>query len=179
MSASDTSNVVPRTATADDPKAGSVVLRGVTVALDTDVGQAFVTDCARHTEGLLTDSDIKAKWSLTEQDWVGLATNTSLLDAVRTERERRVYNGVAAREGALWHFAKAPATLGNILTDEGVQMRHRIEAARELRQVASNAKDAGSGPREKFVIRIDLGGGHEIVEEFTPRNPPFPVDGEV
>ena len=33
-------------------KIGSVVLRGVTVVLDTDVGQAFVADCARHTEGL-------------------------------------------------------------------------------------------------------------------------------
>ena len=42
MSASDTGNVVPGTVTADDAKAGSVILRGVTVALDTDVGQVFV-----------------------------------------------------------------------------------------------------------------------------------------
>ncbi len=80
-------------------KAGSVRLRGVTVPLDSDVGQTFVADCCRHTEGLLCDSDLKTKWKLTEEDWVGLAANTLLLDTVKTERERRVFNGVAAREG--------------------------------------------------------------------------------
>jgi hypothetical protein len=76
----------------NDPpsKVGNVVLRGVTVALDTDVGQAFVADCCRNTEGLMPDSDVKNKWTLTDEDWERLANNAPLLQAVRAERERRI-----------------------------------------------------------------------------------------
>ena len=38
-------------------KTGGVVLRGVAVALDTEVGDAFVLDCARYTEGRKRFSD--------------------------------------------------------------------------------------------------------------------------
>ena len=41
---------------------GSVVLRGVSVSLDTEIGRAFIADCVRHIEGLLSDSEIKTKW---------------------------------------------------------------------------------------------------------------------
>ena len=74
MGASDTGNVtgpvttpVAKASSVADPepvKVGSVRLRGVSVSLDTDVGQAFVVDCCRHTEGLLSDSEIKSKWAL-------------------------------------------------------------------------------------------------------------------
>ena len=43
---------------------GSARLRGVSVPLDTDVGHAFITDCCRYTEGLLSDSEIKGRWAL-------------------------------------------------------------------------------------------------------------------
>src|SRR5580700_10286951 len=116
---------------------GSVNLRRVTVALNTDVGGAFITDCARHTERLLSDSEIKDGWGLSDEDWGRLADNAPLLQAVRAERERRICNGDAAREAAQRHFAKAPAVLNDILTNELVSPRHRIEAARELRQAAA------------------------------------------
>ena len=93
MSASDAGNVTGPVTTPDtnpssvtDPgpvKVGSVRLRDVSVSLDNDVGQAFVVDCCRHTEGLLSDSEIKSKWALSDEDWVGLAANTPLLEAVR------------------------------------------------------------------------------------------------
>jgi len=57
-------------ATTDDtvdpntPAVGTVRLRGVAVALATDVAAAFVTDCARHLEGALSDAEIKSKWGL-------------------------------------------------------------------------------------------------------------------
>jgi hypothetical protein len=57
-------------------KTGNVVLRGVAIVIDTDVGQQFVTDCARHTEDFLSESEIKSKWALSDEDWVGLAANT-------------------------------------------------------------------------------------------------------
>jgi hypothetical protein len=50
-------------------KVGSVRLRGVSVSLDTDVGQTFVADCVRHTESLLSDGDIKSKCLC--PGWVG------------------------------------------------------------------------------------------------------------
>ena len=57
---------------------GSVRLRGVTVALDTDVGQAFIADCARNIEGLISDLEIKAKYELSDADWEQLASNVPL-----------------------------------------------------------------------------------------------------
>jgi hypothetical protein len=94
-----------------------------------------------------------------------LAGNTQLLCALRTERERRVVSGEAAREAAQRHYAKAPDVLGGILMDEHVSPRHRIEAAKELRQVASNDLDNSSGGTEKFVININLGGDEQLVYE--------------
>ena len=162
-------------------KVGSVVLRGVKVALDTDVGQTFVADCVRHTERLLSDGDIKSKWTLTDEDWQRLADNAPLLQAVRAERERRIISGDAAREGAQRYFAKAPTVLGDILTDEQVSPRHRIEAARELRQVAGNGPDTVPGTGEKFVITINLGGDEKLVyeKEIAPRGPAPSDDGEL
>lgn len=181
---SDTAATI-RTASAisrsDKSAAGSVILRGSQVTLDTEIGAAFVTDCARNTEGSLTDADVKSKWGLADQAWENLASNEPLLDAVRAERERRIRNGDAAREAAQWHFAKTPNVLGGILLDEQVSPRHRIEAARELRQAVTNGSDAASGPAEKFVIHIDLGAGttihHEL--EHAPQPSSQPDEGEL
>jgi hypothetical protein len=79
-------------------KVGSVRLRGVSVSLDADDGQAFITDCCRHTEGLLSETEIKTKWTLADGEWANLADNTPLLQSVRAERERRIFGGHSARE---------------------------------------------------------------------------------
>ena len=170
-----------RTQSGDMVKIGSVRLRGASVSLDTDVGQAFVVDCCRHTEGLLSDSDIKSKWTLGDEDWMNLADNATLLQAVRAERERRVISGAAAREAALRYFTQAPTVLSDILTDEQVSPRHRIEAARELRQVAGDRPDAASGADEKIVIKINLGGDEKLIfeREIAPCDPLPPDDGEL
>ena len=175
---------VAKTSSVTNPepvKVGSVRLRGVSVSLDTDVGQAFVVDCCRHTEGLLSDSDIKSKWTLGDEDWMNLADNAALLQAVRAERERRILSGAVAREAALRYFAQAPTVLSDILTDEQVSPRHRIEAARELRQVAGDRPDAASGADEKIVIKINLGGGEKLVfeKEIAPCGPAPSDDGEL
>ena len=155
---------------------GSVLLRGVTVALSTDVGQAFIADCARNTEGLMPDHEIKAKYELSEADWEQLAGNTPLLHAVRKERERRILSGEAAREAAQRHFVKAPNVLNRILTDEQVAPRHRIEAARELRQVVANGPDTPPRAGEKFVITINLGDETHVYEKELPPPRPLPSD---
>jgi hypothetical protein len=124
--------------------AGSVVFRGVTVALDTDVGQAFVIDCARNTEGLIPDAEIRNKYGLSAKDWDRLADNKPLLQAVRAERERRIRTGEAATESARHHYVKAPRVLGTILADDQIAPRHRIEAAKELRQAAGNGPETAA-----------------------------------
>lgn len=157
--------------------AGSVILRGVSVLLDSDVGQTFIADCTRHTEGLVSDSDIKTKWMLSDEDWTRLADNAPLLQAVRGERERRILSGDAAREAAQRSFAKAPGVLGDILTDELVSPRHRIEAARELRQVAVSGPDTVSGAGERFVITINLGGDEKLIYDLDAApHKPLPSD---
>jgi hypothetical protein len=154
-----------------DLPVGSVVLRGVAVAIDTDVGRAFVVDCARNTEGLMSDTDLKSKYELSDEDWEKLASNTPLLLAVRAERERRIVSGDAVREAAQRYFAKAPSVLRDILANEQVSPRHRIEAARELRQVVGDVPATASDATEKFVITINLGEDKKLIfeKEITPR----------
>ncbi len=161
---------------ADGAKTGSVALRGIVNDLDTDVGQAFIADCARNTEGLMPDHEIKAKYELSDADWERLAGNTPLLHAVRAERERRILSGEAGREAAQRHFAKAPNVLNRILTDEQVAPRHRIEAARELRQVVVNGPDTPPRAGEKFVITINLGDETHVYEKELSPPRPFPSD---
>ena len=38
---------------------GSVVLRGVEIDLDSDIGYGFIVDCSRFCEGLLAEDKIK------------------------------------------------------------------------------------------------------------------------
>ena len=161
--------------------AETVVLRGAPVNLNTEVGQAFVRDCARHTEGLVSDRDIQSKYGLSDVQWAALADNTPLLDRVRRERERRVFTGAAAQEGAQLHFARAPNVLGSILKDGSVSPRHRIDAARELRHVAIGQEADDTHDKEKFVVIINLGSGEEpirIEKEIEHRSPTESDNGE-
>jgi hypothetical protein len=159
---------------------GTVTLRGLTVALDSDVGELFVIDCARNVEGLLSEIEIQAKYELSQEAWERLADNARLLQKVRAEHERRVLSGECAREAAQRHFAKAPNILNGILTDEQVSPRHRIEAARELRQAAGAGPDA-VGSNEKITIRINLGADEQVFEKnIAPLMPlSAPDEGDV
>jgi hypothetical protein len=153
---------------------GAVVLRGTSVSLDTDVGNAFVTDCARNTEGLLADDDVMATWTIAPKDWAALAHNGPLLLAVRAERERRLTTGEAAREAAQRQFAKAPNILGGILADAEISPRHRIEAARELRAAAATGAKEGRAQGERFTLTINLGAGESYVYDLG-----FPITKQI
>jgi hypothetical protein len=153
---------------------GTVVLRGTSVPLDTDVGNAFVVDCARHTEGLLTDDDVMAKWGIAPEGWAALEDNAPLLLAVRAERERRLTTGEAAKEAAQRQFAKAPNILGGILADAEISPRHRIEAARELRAAAATGAKEGRGQGERFSLTINLGAGESYVYDLG-----FPISKQI
>src|SRR5262249_35031190 len=164
----------------DTSNAGTVILRGVTVALDSEVGRAFVIDCARNTEGLMSDREIKTKYELSDDAWERLAANKALLQAVRAERERRIRSREATREGAQRHLLKAPTVLGDILNDKQISPRHRIEAAKELRQVAGDGSDAKPRTDGKFIININLGADENLRFEkhIAPLPPRRPNEGE-
>ena len=147
-------------------------MRGTDVALDSELAKSFAADCARYTEGLLNEQELREAWGLDEQAWVQLAENMPLLLAIKAERERPIRSGEAAREAAQRAFANAPSVLSEILHNQLVSPRARIEAARELRHVAANGPET-SAAAEKFVINIDLGGDDKFVleTEIVPRLP--------
>src|SRR5262249_2711999 len=96
---------------------------------------------------------------------VPIADNAPLVRAVETEKTRRVHDGAAAREKAQWLFVQAPTVLGNILNDATTSPRHRIEACRELRAVATSGSESTPATGDRFIIRIDLtAGGGEVLE---------------
>jgi hypothetical protein len=111
-----------------------VVLRGISVPLDSTAGHAFVTDCTRAGEGLISDKELQEKYELSPVDWQNIIKDTALGHAIRAERDRRVLNGTAAREAACRHFTKVPTILDQIMSNEYASARHRIEAAKEIRQ---------------------------------------------
>jgi hypothetical protein len=149
---------------------GCVVLQGETISLNTEIGQAFVSDCARYTEGLLAEADVKRKWGVSDEAWQGLEQNDAVLEAVQRERERRVMNGAAATEGARRQFVKTPSVLGSILSSDEVSPRHRIEAARELRAIVGANSDPNRQAGEKFTVVINLGADEKRVYDFNRPN---------
>jgi hypothetical protein len=151
----------------------AVTLRGIRVPLTSTIGCAFIADCSRNWEKLITNAEIQDKYGLSPEAWQQLGTSKPLKLAVQAEHERRIRNGVAAQESAAKLFAEAPAVLGKILNNECASPRHRIEAAKELRATARNTAETGENVGEKFTITINLGANEKLT--FDKRiNPTAP-----
>ena len=128
--------------------------RGQSLSLEDN--HDFVSDCARYGEGLLSEEAVRRKYCFDDGAWEKLGDNEALIEAIEAEKVRRVRDGSAARERAQQLFATAPSVLGDILHDDGASPRHRIESARELRQIAANGPEAAPAA-DRFVITINLG----------------------
>jgi hypothetical protein len=161
-------NAISSTATND-----TVVLRGIPIGLSSDIGRAFVADCSRNRERLLSDDAICEKYGLSPDAWVEIALSKPVKLATNAEHDRRVRNGTAAQESAAKLFAEAPQVLGTILNDQSASPRHRIEAARELRATANAGTDQTSSHDEKYVININLGADRKlrIAKRIRPLTP--------
>jgi hypothetical protein len=140
-----------------DPANATVVLRGVRVDVNSDVGHQFAIDCARFIEELITETQLRKKYALDDKEWEALADHEELQRAVGAQKERRIRSGEAAREKAAALFVEAPAILGDIFKDNSASPRHRVDAIRELRACASGTEDVTKADKEKFVIRINFG----------------------
>lgn len=136
------------------------------VELDSELGDAFVEDCARSIEGLITEVTVRLKWGISDAAWLELSASRTLKELVRLKLEGRLANGNAAQEAANRHFAKAPDVLGAILSNETISPRHRIDAARELRAVAAASHRDQSTNNETVTININLGGDENLTYEL-------------
>jgi hypothetical protein len=98
--------------------------------------------------------------------FAGLAENEPLVQAVQREKERRTANGTATREKAQHLFLATPDVLDGIIHDVSLSPRHRVDACRELRAVATSGSEENTPARgDRFIIRIDLtAGGGEVLE---------------
>src|SRR5262249_10478546 len=54
------------------PNTETVVLRGVRVPLNSDVGGAFITDLSRNKERLFSDAQVIEKYDISETDWTAI-----------------------------------------------------------------------------------------------------------
>src|SRR5262245_11192729 len=142
------------------PSGGSVVLRGVEVAFDSDIGIGFISDCCRHIESIISAEQLRKKYGLDDAAWRGLATNEELQFAIERQRERRTRSGESVREKAQHVFLGAPDILDGRMRNDATSPRFRVDAIREIRPVASvgpeNSPAASAG---QFVIKIDLSVG--------------------
>jgi hypothetical protein len=151
-----------------DPANGSLILRGVKVEVDSDVGHQFALDCTRFVEGLVTEAQLRKKYALDDNGWQALADHEGLQRAVGAQKERRIRSGEAAREKAAALFVEAPAVLGDIIKDNTASPRHRVDAIRELRACTGIGAEANTpaNDRERFVININFGKGNVIHKEI-------------
>jgi hypothetical protein len=161
-----------RNLTTNSPEDATVILRGVSVPMMSDVGQAFVSDCSRNRERLLNDAEICEKYGLTMDAWTSFAQNKMLRLKINAEHERRIRNGTAAQESAAKIFTSAPEVLGEILNDKSANARHRIEAARELRATAGTGSET-IPTADRFQITIVLSADEKLVidKPIAPMTP--------
>ena len=159
----------------------TVVLGGVEVELTSSVGQQFVTDCVSCAESLMTDKELVASYAISPADWSNISNDAALGRAIRAERDRRVRNGTAAREMASKHFVKAPTILDRIMTDEDANMRHRIDAVKEMRAIATPPENRNNQPDAgRFVIQINIGGeSHVYNKSIAPTPNDVPPDEQL
>ena len=142
----------------------AVVLRGVSIPLASDVGAAFISDCSRNRERLVSDQQICEKYGLEPDAFIEIGQNKAVRLAVNAEHERRALNGDAARESAAKLFCQAPEVLGTILRNEQASPRHRIEAARELRTTASTGAEKTNDSADRVIVHINLGNDKLVID---------------
>ena len=127
--------------------------------IDGERRREFICDLARFAEGVLTEKWVRRKYHFFDDAaWEKLGDDDQLVEEIENEKLRRIRDGTTARERAQVLYAETPTVLGSILNDDGASPRHRIESARELRQIADNGPEAApAAASDRFQIIINLG----------------------
>jgi hypothetical protein len=129
------------------------------IALDSDLGRALITDCARFSEGTLSEAQVRKRHRLDDATWEALGDNEALIEAIEAEKLRRIRSGAAKREKSQHLVIKAPDVVSGIMLDSTQNSRHRLDAAKILDTFAeSGPKDGPAAAETLFLIKIDLSG---------------------
>jgi hypothetical protein len=158
----------------------TVVLRGIAVRLDSDVGRAFIVDCCRNREKIFSDARIQEKYNIDSSHWDDIVKNKALRLAISAEGEKRMLNGTAAQEAAAKNFTESPEVMGSILRDQKANPRHRVEASKELRATARFDDEKPGANTEHFTITINLGADQKplVIDCGPPKQPKENTDAE-
>ena len=151
-----------------------IVLRGDLVPYGSDVYELFVDDGCREAEEILSTDDFKYKYGLSDAAYEQLGSDERLVRDIKLRMERRVWNGLAAKECAAFHFAKAPHKLGKMIQDPLEASARKIEATKELRSIATSGSAAENAGRsgERFLVTIITGSDRPpTVIDVTPSMP--------
>jgi hypothetical protein len=115
----------------------------------------LITDLARFSEALCTESAIRKKWRLSEDTWELLGSSDELVRAIEEEKTRRIRSGAAKRELAQQHIIRGPNVLATIMDDPKANARHRVDSIKTLNAIADPGSEAAA-EQERIFIRIDL-----------------------
>jgi hypothetical protein len=141
-----------------EPSGGTVVLRGHTIAIDSDIGRQFAIDCVRFIEGILTEEQLRKKFGLlTDAQWRELSDIEPLQLLIGRIKEERIRDGTAQREKASLRWNSAIDVIDSIVRDPTTPVRARIDGARELRACSTGTEDNKPDARERFTIHINFG----------------------
>jgi len=160
--------VKPTSAVLNPHPSAAVTLRGISIPLSSDVGGAFLADCARNRERIMSDDAIREKYGIEADAWADIIKNPAVRLAVNAEAERRVRTGDAARDSAAKLFASAPEVLGKIMNDPKSSPRHVIEAAKEIRATARSGDEKSEAETDRVIISINLGADEKLVVDSGP-----------
>jgi hypothetical protein len=109
----------------------------------------LITDLARFSEALCTESAIRKKWRLSEDTWELLGSSDELVRAIEEEKtRRRIRSGATKRELAQQHIIRGPNVLASIMDDPKANARHRVDSIkyRSPSSQRSTKFDMGLGP---------------------------------
>ena len=129
----------------------------------------LIENLARFADGTLSESAVKARHHLSNDEWAALGESDKLVELVEACKLRRIRTGTTKRERAQIEIVDGPPILGKIMRDPGSNARHVIDAVKTLDGLASaGAEAATAGAR--FEITINLGAdmdGKPIVEKYS------------
>ena len=85
-----------------------LILRNTPISLTSNIGRAFVSDCARQLEDLINIEQLRERYGLSIEDWQQLKSNEAVTLALQTELKQRIRSGVSAQEAAAKEFTATP-----------------------------------------------------------------------
>jgi hypothetical protein len=102
---------------------------------------AFLTDMARFSVGILTEAQVKKKYRFDDDTWTRLGDDDPLVEAIESKKIQRERSGLAKRELAQKHVVKAVDVLNTISF-----RRHEPQAQNRFGQGAGSVSQQRARP---------------------------------